>query len=174
MSIFGRLFSRPRDREELRALWERVVAIARAPQWYQGGAVADSVSGRFDMISLVTALVALRLERTEAHRESALLIEWFVEDIEGQLRELGINDVVVGKRMGKLIGALNGRRDALGRALASSEPEALRQAVERNLTLEDPASSARIAQGVRSLWERLEATDGADLVKGNVAKENIA
>ena len=58
---------------------------------------------------LVLALVLLRMEREEALiAPSVLLSKLFIEDMDGQMRQSGVGDLVVGKRMGKLMGALGG------------------------------------------------------------------
>ena len=61
--LFGNVFSLgPDPREEWRPLWQRTVAEARDPDWYRMCGVADSIEGRYDMITLVLTLVMLRLE----------------------------------------------------------------------------------------------------------------
>ena len=86
MKLLSRIFGRTGDpREELRPLWHRVVEIAREPQWYAHAGIADSVRGRFDTITLVLALVLLRMEREEELRVPAVLLtELFVEDMDDQ------------------------------------------------------------------------------------------
>src|SRR3546814_4640525 len=102
MSLSARLFgSTPDPRERLRPLWQRVVALSRDPAWYADCHVADTVSGRFDMICAVLSLVLLRMEVRDLRTQSTLLTELFVADMEGQLREFGVNDVVVGKQIGR-------------------------------------------------------------------------
>jgi hypothetical protein len=54
--------SQPDPREARRPLWNAVVATARAPHWYAQGTVPDTLDGRFDMISLVMALVLHRID----------------------------------------------------------------------------------------------------------------
>ena len=109
MNFLSRLFGKSQDdREPVRPLWHRVVELARAPEWYADCGVADTVPGRFDALALVLALVMLRMEReTALIAPSALLGELFVEDMDGQLRQSGVGDLVVGKRIGKLMGALD-------------------------------------------------------------------
>src|SRR5688572_10356757 len=70
------------------------------------------------MVAAVTALVLLRLEAEgDAAREaSALLTEIFVADMDASLRQIGIGDYVVGKHIGRLMGALGGRLGALREA----------------------------------------------------------
>lgn len=172
MSLLARLLgTRPDPREALRPLWHRVVEIAREPGWYAKGGVADTVAGRFDAITLVLALVMLRMDGNPALRApSARLTELFVEDMDGQLRQSGVGDLVVGKRMGKLVGALGGRIDALREALANSDNAALIAMIERNVTLNEDADRAAIAAEMRVLAGALADTADDDLLAGRVAR----
>lgn len=156
MSLFAHLFGRtPDPRERLRPLWLRVVALARDPAWYSDCHVADTVSGRFDMICAALSLVLLRMEASDLRSESAYLAELFVEDMEGQLREFGINDVVVGKRMGGLMSALGGRLGAMRTALASGGLIELTGAIERNVTFADAGSPLAVAERLLALHREL-------------------
>ena len=137
MSFLARLFRLrwPDPREALRPLWHRVVELSREPALYRDDGVADTVAGRFDMIAAVLALVLLRLERDRRWRaRAALLTELFVADMDGQLRETGVGDMVVGKQVGKLMSVLGGRLGALREALAQSgRRAALEAALARNV-----------------------------------------
>ena len=115
VTFFSRLLGKSSDdRAPVRKLWHWVVAEARAPEWYVRCGIADTLQGRFDALTLVLAMVMLRMEREERLiAPSALLAELFVEDMDGQLRQAGVGDLVVGKRIGKLMGALGGRIAAL-------------------------------------------------------------
>jgi cytochrome b pre-mRNA-processing protein 3 len=170
MSFLSRLLAtRPDLREELRPLWHRVVTLAREPHWYAQDGVADTVPGRFDMIAAVLALVLLRMERDPAMAASAaLLTELFVEDMDGQLRESGVGDLMVGKHLGKLMAVLGGRLGALRSALAAPGDEALASAVERNVTLLPGADPHHTAAALRQLHRTIEATPAADLLAGRL------
>ena len=114
-------------------LYRGTVALGRDPSWYLQGGVPDSQDGRFDMIAAVLGLVLLRLEQdgqTYAS-QSALLTELFIDDMDGQLRELGIGDVVVGKHIGKMMGALGGRLAAYRAGFVPGGD--MREALLRNL-----------------------------------------
>jgi cytochrome b pre-mRNA-processing protein 3 len=116
----GRLLGETRN--EGLPLYEAVVARARAEHWYLEGAVPDTVDGRFDMIASVLALVMLRLEVEPAGGEpAARLAERFVDDMDGQLREFGIGDIVVGKHIGRMMGMLGGRLGAYRDGLAAGD-----------------------------------------------------
>ncbi|MDE2406047.1 MAG: hypothetical protein KGM17_15355 [Sphingomonadales bacterium] len=171
MSLLSRLL-RPRADEHapVRKLWHRVVELAREKAWYAVHGLSDSVPGRFDAITLVLALVLLRMERDEAlAAQSALLTELFVTDMDGQLRESGVGDLVVGKHVGKLMGVLGGRIGAYRAALAEADDAALREALERNLSLNDGSDAAALARDVRALAARLERTPADALLAGAIA-----
>ena len=91
MRLLDRLFAAPRDpRDEVRPLWRYVVEQARQPEWYREGGVADTLEGRFDMVTLVLALAVLRMERSDVLAPlTAPLTEIFVEEMDGQLRQSG-------------------------------------------------------------------------------------
>ena len=86
-------------------------------------AVPDTVDGRFDMIAAVLCTVLLRLEREpEGLATTAPLTERFVDDMDGQLRQIGIGDIVVGKHIGKMMSMLGGRLGAYRDGLARGRP----------------------------------------------------
>jgi cytochrome b pre-mRNA-processing protein 3 len=151
-----------------------VVEIAREKAWYADYGVADTVPGRFDAITLVLALVLLRMERDEALIEpSVRLTELFVDDMDGQLRQSGVGDLVVGKHIGRLMGTLGGRLGALREALppaGDGSDAALTKMIERNVTLAEGGDPARVAQAARSLAESLAATSSEDLMAARIAQ----
>lgn len=171
MSIFSRIFSRRDEHAAVRPLWHRVVAIAREPEWYAQGGIADTVPGRFDAITMVLAAVLVRMEREEALiPPSVLLTELFVEDMDGQLRESGVGDMIVGKHIGKLMGTMGGRLGAYRDALASDDAAALADAVTRNVSLRDGADPTAVAVRLRTLADTVAAMPAADLLAGNIAR----
>jgi cytochrome b pre-mRNA-processing protein 3 len=167
MGVWDRLFGR-KDRDALTPLYNAVVTEARRPDWYLAGKVPDTLDGRFDMVAAVLSLVLLRLEDEgePGRAPSAFLTEIFVEDMDGQLRERGIGDIVVGKHIGRMMGALGGRLGALREAFAGGD---LNGAIERNIYRGAvPSESARAAvrNALTELRERLAAMPAADLIAG--------
>lgn len=167
MGLFARLLGKNIDEHaEVRPLWHAIVAVARTPRWYSELGVADTVPGRFDAVALVMALVLLRMEREpELSAKAVLLTELFVTDMDAQLRETGLGDMVVGKHVSKLMGALGGRMDAMRGALSGKEPMAA--ALERNVTLN--AGAAGLAAEMRALADLLDTCDAAGLLAGRIA-----
>ena len=157
----------------MQPLYDRIVAAARQPSWYREGegAVPDTIDGRFDMVSSILAIVLLRMEREgeAARRAEVLLTEVFIDDMDGTVRQLGIGDQVVGKHVGRMMGALGGRlgafRDAAGDETAFGE------AVRRNIFREAPPSDAAVA-AVSARLSRFRAALGSvpfsDLLAGKL------
>lgn len=166
MISFRKLFtSGPDPREARRPLWQAVVAAARAPHWYEEGGVPDTLDGRFDMVSLVMTLVLHRIdEDPSAMRAGVELTELFVSDMDGQMRQIGFGDMVVGKQIGRMVGALGGRLGAY-RALDGSDE--LRAALVRNLWRGQAPADDRLAHvmaAVAAQRAALAAMPVADLV----------
>jgi len=171
MAFLDRLFrSAPDPREALRPLWHRVVELARDPALYRDDGVADTVSGRFDMVTIILAVVLLRMERDRVLvGESALLTELFVEDMDGQLRESGVGDVVVGKHMGRLMSVLGGRLGALREALAAGGDDELEAMLARNVTMAEGHGTAPLAKRLRAFGHKIAARDSKALLAGEIA-----
>lgn len=171
MSLLGRLFGSAPDREALAPLYAAIVAEARDPAWYTLGGVADTQDGRFDMIAAVMALVLIRLEgEGEAFAgESVLLTEQFVADMDGQLRQIGIGDVVVGKHVGRMMGALGGRLAAYREGI--EEDGDLRGALVRNLYRGEPPGEDSLAfseSRLRGIAAGLDALQPAAIAAGTL------
>lgn len=172
MTFLARLFAhRPDPREELRPVWHRTVEIAREPEWYRDCGVADTIEGRFDMVVAVLALVMLRMEAdADLAPRTALLAEFFVEDMDGQLREAGVGDLLVGKHIGKLMSTLGGRIGAYRRGLAAQDGgEELASAARRNVTLADEERAPALAARLKALQKRLAETPDEALLAGRIA-----
>lgn len=172
MSFLSRLLgTAPDPREAVRPLWHRVVELARDPAYYAECHVADSIGGRFDLITAIVSVTMVRLEASELRAESALLAELFVEDMEGQLREFGVNDVVVGKRVGKLMSVLGGRLGTYRSALNTRDAEKLASAVGRNVTFaqgtDEAVAAPKVAARLLALFDRLSRFDDAELLKAS-------
>jgi len=171
MSFLDRLFrTAPDPREALRPLWHRVVELAREPALYRDDGVADTVAGRFDMVTAILAIVLLRMERDRVLAgEAALLTELFVEDMDGQLRQSGVGDMVVGKRVGKLVSVLGGRLGALRTAFRADGESELEAALARNVTMLPERGTESLARRLRGFAHTVAALDSKSLLAGEIA-----
>jgi cytochrome b pre-mRNA-processing protein 3 len=152
-------------------LYDAIVRTARAPHWYVEGQVPDTIDGRFDMVSTVLSLVLLRLEALgePARGPSARLAELFVSDMDGQLRQRGIGDLVVGKHVGRMMGQLGGRLTAYREGLAQDGDMAgaIARNVHRGADVADSAK-AHVEAQLRQLATDLDARDLPALLAGDL------
>jgi cytochrome b pre-mRNA-processing protein 3 len=141
MGFLSTMFGSKRERATLVPLYRAIVDEARRREWFLGGEVPDSIDGRFDVLALVLSFVLLRLEREgePGKRASVLLTEVFIDDMDGTMREIGHGDLVVGKRVGGLMGALGGR-------LGAYRGDDRRAALIRNLYRDAPPSDSAVDQ----------------------------
>lgn len=169
MGLWQRLFG-DRTGAAVAPLYAAIVARAREPHWYETGAVPDTLDGRFDMIAAVLSLVLIRLEGQPAGAAPAAhLAERFVADMDGQLRQIGIGDIVVGKHIGRMMGMLGGRLGAYRDALAQGGE--LAGPVARNIYRGDPpgdAALAHVCDSLRDVHRRLAAAPIDSLVSGEL------
>ena len=132
MSFFSKIFSRDNPNAKMQPLYNAIVSEGRQLAWYEEAQVPDSIDGRFDMIAAIFSLVLIRLEKDEARgQELAWLTEVFIKDMDGQLRQIGIGDMIVGKHVGRMMGALGGRVGAYRKALENGAD--LNDAIVRNI-----------------------------------------
>ncbi|WP_424811646.1 ubiquinol-cytochrome C chaperone family protein [Roseococcus sp. YIM B11640] len=148
------------------------MAAARRPEFYEAMAVPDTTPGRFELICAHVALVIRRL-RAEGSRLGDDLAQATFDamfaDMDVTLREMGIGDMTVGKRVKKLWEGFHGRAEAYAAALAAADDSALAEALTRNIwAKEPPPPGAALAVG-RRLAEAdaiLAAQPIEDLVRG--------
>jgi cytochrome b pre-mRNA-processing protein 3 len=156
---------KPDANQALRPLYDAIVAAGRQPHWYLAGEVPDTLDGRFDMISLIFALVSNRMAQDDAQALAGVhLTEIFVTDMDGQLRQIGFGDMVVGKQVGRMMSALGGR---LGAYQSDANSPEFRSALIRNIWRgQTPPDSAldHVAAQAAQIQAALAATAPADLV----------
>ncbi len=171
MTLLKRLFGngQPDPKIKLIPLYNQIVAKAREPHWYIEGEVPDSLDGRFDMVATILSLVLLRLEESNAHAlDMARLTEVFVDDMDGQLREVGIGDMIVGKHIGQIMSAVGGRLGALRNAM--DDHGTLDDALVRNIyrsVVPSPEALAHTRQGLLDVERALGAQLPDKLVEGD-------
>lgn len=104
-----------------RALYARAVEQARAPGLYADLGAPDTVEGRFELYSLH---VVLLLDRLRGHGDlatdvSQALFDTYVKGLDAALREMGVGDLSVGRKMRKLGEAFYGRGKSYEAAFAA-------------------------------------------------------
>jgi cytochrome b pre-mRNA-processing protein 3 len=94
------LFRRSARQNTISTLYGTIVAQARLPCFYREYAVADTVNGRFDLLVLHLVAVLDRLSENSALRDiGQALFDRFCQDMDHNLREMGVGDLSVAKEM---------------------------------------------------------------------------
>jgi cytochrome b pre-mRNA-processing protein 3 len=128
-------FSKPRTplRGTIEAIYGMIVTQAREPLFYRDLGVPDTVNGRFDLLVLHLWMVLGRLKSLPGGTElSQALFDRFCDDMDANLREMGVGDLTVPKRMQAFGEAFYGRVAAYDQAL-SLGGEPLAQALCKNI-----------------------------------------
>jgi cytochrome b pre-mRNA-processing protein 3 len=129
-----RLFRRSANRQLIDRLSGEIVAAARDPVLFTEYGIDDSLEGRFEAVTLHAVLVLRRLNRIDppAPEIARDLTDAIFRSFEIALREMGVGDISVPKRMKTIAGAFLGRASAYDMALRGDAP-ALKAALARNV-----------------------------------------
>jgi cytochrome b pre-mRNA-processing protein 3 len=182
----GLLGLRRRDRHERAGflLYGAVVGAARAPRLYTALGVPDTLDGRFEMISLYGFLLIDRLRRDPPPGPALAqsVFDAMFSDMDTSLREMGVGDLSVGKRVRAMWEAFHGRSTAYQAAMEApagvtagpapgGDPDALAAALARNVWrgAEPPAGCpAALARLARAQHDHLASQALAALTAGDV------
>jgi cytochrome b pre-mRNA-processing protein 3 len=168
--VFTQLLSKSPARKAAERLYAVAAAQARAPDFYVHMGVPDTVEGRFELLTLHVILLVDRLKdgRAEAAVVRQILFDVYVGNLDAALREMGVGDLAVGKRMRKLGEAFYGRARACEAAFkALPDVETLQAALARTVFEGAPeAEPAALADYLRRCRESLAAGDLRALIAG--------
>jgi cytochrome b pre-mRNA-processing protein 3 len=163
-------FRKPRNpsRGTIEAIYGMIVTQAREPLFYRDLGVPDTVNGRFDMLVLHLWMVLRRLKSIEGGVGlSQTLFDHFCDDMDANLREMGVGDLTVPKRMQAFGEAFYGRAAAYDLALAAGA-EPLAQALCKNiLNGKEIENARRLAFYAETAIAHLAELDDATLQSGS-------
>jgi cytochrome b pre-mRNA-processing protein 3 len=152
----------------IEAIYGVIVAQSRQPAFYLGVGVPDTIEGRFDLLVMHLWLVLRRLRAVEATQTAQHLFDHFCSDIDANLREMGVGDLTVPKRMKSVGEAFYGRVNAYDAAWDDASGAALRVALARNVMNRptEPAAAAALAAYARRAASYLDSIDKTALEAG--------
>jgi len=154
------------------ALYAEIVAAARRPMLYSEWQVPDTPLGRFEMLSLHLFLFLRRLrDENGPQKEIAQEVtDYFFRDVDHSLRELGVGDLGVPKRMKKLARMFYGRLASYGAAVDAGDAEALAAALKRNIAPERAVwnEAVELATYVLAAHESLARLADTELLAGKL------
>jgi cytochrome b pre-mRNA-processing protein 3 len=166
------LFAPPPGKLAARRLFRGIMAQARAPELYLEGGVADTVDGRFDLAVLHLYFMLRRLKEAGApgRAMSQLVFDAAFSNFDEALREMGVGDLSVGKKIRKMAEAFYGRLDAYERALTEGTQGAFEAALVRNMYRGVPPGPAKLeslGHAIDLFRRRLDAAPLDALLNGN-------
>lgn len=162
-------------------LYDSVAALARDPVLFTNYGVADNFEGRFELLTVHLALVLRRLATLPAPAADAAqdLTDLAFRRLDQGLREIGIGDVAVPRRMKTLARAFYGRASAYHAALEGSNPQPMAEALRRNVFAGGEGDVDGLARRVATIERTLNRLDldailgaGFDAVFQAVARED--
>jgi cytochrome b pre-mRNA-processing protein 3 len=172
-SMIGNIVFRRRRNPERAfavALYARTVAEARSPELFAACGIPDTLDGRFDALALHAALMIDRLRREPDGEQLAQdYFDAMFHHLDLTLREIGVQDLGVGRRMKIMAEGLHGRALAYRAAFAADDPQALFEALRRNAYGGRPPADevvvGRLETHVRGLASMLAGTPRNRLVE---------
>ncbi len=131
-SLFGK---KNGNRRIVEKQYATLTKAARHPYLYEALDVPDTVMGRFEMLSAMLILYfrRTRTSATSGQEIAQEIVDAFFEDVDHSIRELGVGDVGVPKRMKKFAGMFYGRLESYAAALDSGDHDGLAVALRRNI-----------------------------------------
>ena len=171
------LFRKITATEPVYGVYNSIVAQSRQPVFYAQWGVPDTVTGRFDMISLHMALLFRRLRHGPkgAKDFSQAVFDLFFRDMDRSLREMGAGDLAVPKKIQKMGNIFFGLLAAMNEALDRNDADALAGVLARNVYDGDinehvkSLASYVIARDAELAGQPMDAITG-----GNIAFEAAA
>lgn len=171
MGLLGFFTRKPHERAGFE-LYSAAVGAARRPGFFAGLGVPDTLDGRFDLVSLHVALLIRRLRRdaeADGPKLAQAVFDAMFADMDVNLREMGVGDLVVGKRVKRMWEAFHGRAAAYEAAIDAGDLAALEAALARNIWRGEAmpeGAAARLAAYAQAIAARLEPQAVADFTRG--------
>ncbi|TPW31899.1 ubiquinol-cytochrome C chaperone family protein [Pararhizobium mangrovi] len=172
--IFGLFGGRRRNanRRIVTTVYETLTAAARAPAFYTAMSVPDSVMGRFEMLAVEMVLFLRRTRGGSVEVEAIAqeVVDEFFLDLDHSIREIGIGDVGVPKRMKKFARMFYGRAEAYSAALDARDTWALADALKRNVhpENENAPDMLALAHYMTATEDALAGTPDAAILSGEL------
>jgi len=166
--MFGWFKKSTADPVAVRRWRDAVTKLAREPEPYLRGWIPDTIYGRFHMVALVATLAMRRFRElgSGGRAVSKSCSELLFSDFDHSLREHGVGDSSIARRIRKMGEEFYGLASAVDEALEQGGPDKhLAQVIQRNIQ-QDPEKALELANYVLDLNNRVERVSMADLENG--------
>ncbi|MEP3280023.1 MAG: ubiquinol-cytochrome C chaperone family protein [Stappiaceae bacterium] len=169
--MFG-LFNR-RDDQSVFRIYSQIVAQSRQPYFYKTLSVPDTVDGRYDMIVLHLILLFHRFQSEDKQVKDfgQQIFDLFFKDMDRNLREMGVSDTSVPKKVKKMIEAFYGRASVYRPSIEQRDSQMLAAALVRNIYPETDKdlNGQALADYAFSCVDVLEGQAAQHIVNGDIS-----
>ncbi len=172
MNVFG-LFKSRKHTKVAHKLYDSILMQSRLPVFYTDFGVKDTIDGRFDMIIMHAHILFNRLKDglTEDQEIAQAVFDLMFADMDQNLREMGVGDIGVSKRIKAMAEAFYGRATAYTNSMLEQDNSTLIEALKRNLYRNSEVSDqqiSKVSQYMRDQVEHLKSQELYNLTQGEV------
>ena len=179
MSIVHRMHWKKQMEDKAHKAYLNLVSQARLPVFFECHEVPDTLDGRFELLALHMVLVLRRLKDVapsdplfgQVRYFGQALYDTMFRDIDLSLREMGVGDMGIGRRVKQMVRALHGRLEAyvIPEQWDGGAERSLEAALSRNLygtCTPSPQSLAAMVTYVKDAWQALSAQETVEVLEG--------
>lgn len=166
-----KLFRKKPAPDAVTAIYRAIVAQSRQPRLYAEWGVPDTVTGRFDMISLHLSLLfgRLRADPEDGRRFGQAVLDLFFKDMDRSLRELGAGDLAIPKKIQKMSSLFFAVMTQVNEALDAGDRAKLESILRRNVYGDDvPADPAALAGWLEQYRAALATVPLSEIMSGRL------
>ena len=153
--------SKPATDPAVVKLYHATVEQARSKAFYETYQIPDTIDGRFDLLLLHVILLMRRLREQKETKQQ--LFDLMFADMDRSLREMGVGDMSIGKKIRPMISAFYGRGQAYEKSILEGDDE-LAMTLSRNLYGASPPTEDLIEKLVLYVRRSLASLEAQDLL----------
>ncbi len=171
--MFGFLFKDKKLKKVAYSLFSKVIEQSRLPVFYTDYMVEDSIDGRFDLMALHMSLLINKLDQSsQSANLKRMLQEAMFDNLDLTMREIGVGDLGVGKKVKVMAEAFYGRVNVYQEHLNRGDMDNIREAILRNVYRQREVALPileKIADYYFSQWQHVNAQTLSDIMQGKIA-----
>tara|TARA_S200000501_G_C20793762_1_gene730772 strand:- start:375 stop:926 length:552 start_codon:yes stop_codon:yes gene_type:complete len=152
--IYNYFFLPQKIDKKIKIIYDQIISQSRIKEIYSKFGINDTLEGRFDFIILHYSMIMIKINSFGKVGEdvSQKLFDLFMEDIDKNLREIGVSDIKIGKEVKKMSSAVIGRYNAYNTAITSNNNEKLKDALKNNLYRSSEINVKKIDKLIKYIW----------------------
>lgn len=167
--MFDFIFKNRKLNDCAHGLFSAVINQSREKVFYEKYLVEDSFDGRFDLMALHMSLVLDKFDKndemTNAPKLKRMLQEIMFDNLDLTLREMGVGDLGVGKKIKIMAEAFYGRMMVYQEIFNKRDTANMKEALKRNLYREKDIDASILTQMSSYMFEQYEYTHSQSIEK---------